>query len=169
MKDFNEILINPVRTRIIQVAAEKGNLTANEICDQMPDIPRTTLYRHIKLLLDHQVLVVAAETKIRGSLERTLALNVEQIQKNNNLENASQLSLIFLLNKLAGFQRYFSNPQANPGKDKIFLNNTVLIMNDAEFDAFLEKLRDLLVSSNHEMAEGRKARDLSIISSPVEE
>lgn len=169
MKNINEILINPVRTRIIQVAAEKGNLTANDICELMPDIPRTTLYRHIKLLLDNQILLVVNEEKIRGSLERTLALNVEQIQKNNTVENASQLSMQFLLNKLASFQRYFSKPQANPGRDRIFLNNTVLIMNDAEFDAFLLKMRDLLVSSNHEMSEGRKARDLSILSTPIEE
>ncbi len=169
MKNINEILINPVRTRIIQVAAEKGNLTANDICELMPDIPRTTLYRHIKLLLDNQILLVVNEEKIRGSLERTLALNVEQIQKNNTTENASQLAMQFLLNKLASFQRYFSNPQANPGKDRIFLNNTILIMNDAEFDAFLLKMRDLLVNSNHEMSEGRKARDLSILSTPVEE
>ena len=169
MKNINEILINPVRTRIIQVVAEKRTLTADDICELMPDIPRTALYRHIKLLLDNQVLLVVSEEKIRGSLERTLALNVEQIQKNNTVENASQLSMQFLLNKLATFQRYFSNPQANPGKDKIFLNNTILIMNDAEFDAFLLKLRELLTSNNFEMSEGRKARDLSSISSPVEE
>ncbi|MFN7253453.1 MAG: hypothetical protein ACK4M9_22170 [Anaerobacillus sp.] len=46
---------------------------------------------------------------------------------------------------------------------------TVLMMSDTEFSQFIEELRQLILKYNFELAENRKARDISIISSPVEE
>ena len=56
----------------------------------------------------------------------------------------------------------------DPGKDKIFLNNTVLMMSDNEFDQFLTELRDLIIKYNFGAATGRKARDISLLSAPIE-
>jgi len=50
MKDINEIMLNPVRMRIIQELAVKQSTTTTELCEKISDIPRTTLYRHIKIL-----------------------------------------------------------------------------------------------------------------------
>ena len=69
----------------------------------------------------------------------------------------------------AKFHNYFSGENPDPAKDRIFLNNTVLMMSDTEFDQFLMELRELLVKYNFESVEGRKIRDISTISSPVEE
>ncbi len=168
MKDINEAILNPVRIRIIQELAIKGSMTATELCEKISDVPRTTMYRHINILLDNSILSVVSEKKIRGSLERTLALNIKEISEYNTLENASRNALSYLMNKYARFQNYFSGENPDPGKDKIFLNNAVLMMDDNEFDQFLTELRELIIKYNFEFTTGRKARDISIISAPTE-
>lgn len=166
MKDITDVMLNPVRMRIVQALATRQNMTATEICEKISDVPRTTLYRHIKILLDNNILSVISEQKVRGSLERTLALNVGEIVKHNTLENATQNAFAFLMNKYAAFQNYFKNTNADPAKDKIFLNNTILMMTDEEFDQFLSELRELIIKYNLEFSEGRKARDISVVSAP---
>ena len=168
MQNINEILLNPIRMRIIQELATKESMTATELCEKISDIPRTTMYRHINILLDNNILSVVSEKKIRGSLERTLALNIEEISGYNTLKNASQNAWSFLMNRYARFHNYFSRDNPDPGKDKIFLNNTVMMMDDHEFDQFLSELRGLLTKYNFETAEGRKPRDISVISTPIE-
>ncbi|WP_180272651.1 helix-turn-helix domain-containing protein [Konateibacter massiliensis] len=104
MKDIIGIILNPVRVRIIQEVAAKQNITANELCDKMPDIPRTTLYRHINILLGSNIFSVVSERKVRGSLERTIGLKTEEMSKINSLELASQNALSFLCTNLRVFK-----------------------------------------------------------------
>lgn len=144
-------------------------MTATELCGKISDVPRTTMYRHINVLLDNSIVSVVSEKKIRGSLERTLALNIEEISKHNTLENASRNALGFLMNKYARFRNYFSGENPDPAKDRIFLNNFVLMMDDREFDQFLSELRELVLKHNFAVADGRKARDISVISAPTEQ
>ena len=167
MKNINEIMLHPVRMRIIQALSTQETTTSNDLCEKISDIPRTTLYRHIKLLIDHKLITVVSEEKIRGSVERTIALNVPEITKHNTIEDAAYNAFGFLMSNYSKFHQYFHGSDPNPNKDKIFLNNTVLMMSDEEFDQFLIEMRELLLKFNFEVKEERKARDLSIISAPV--
>lgn len=168
MKDITEIMLNPVRMRVIQILATKERITANEICEKMSDIPRTTLYRHINILLEANVLTVVAEKKVRGSYERTIALNTDEIVQQNTSENIPQQAFGFLMNRYAKFEKYFNGENHLREHNKIFFNSTVMMMDDREFDQFLSELQTLFIKYHYDMAEGRKPRDISIISSPVE-
>lgn len=167
MKNINKILLNPTRMRIIQELSSGTPLTPSEICEKITDVPRTTMYRHINVLIENNILSVISEKKIRGSVERTITLNISEITKHNTIENASQNAYEFLMNNYSKFHKYFNGEDVNPGRDKIFLNNTVLMMSDNEYDEFLLELRGLLLKYNLESSEKRKPRDISIISSPV--
>lgn len=167
-KNINEIMLNSVRMRIVQALATKVSMTSNEICEKISNVPRTTLYRHINILLDANVLTVIDEKKIRGSYERTLALNMDEITRHNSSENIPQQAFGFLMNTYTKFEKYFNRESRIPGNNKIFLNNTVMMMDDQEFDQFLSELQTLLIKYHYDMADGRKPRDISIISSPVE-
>ena len=168
MKNITDIMLNPVRMRIIQTLAVSETMTATEICKKICDVPRTTLYRHIKILLDNDILSITSEQKIRGSLERTLTINAEKIMKHNTLENATQNAFDFLMKKFALLENYFNNENPNPSKDRVFMNTTILMTTDDEFDAFLFELKELFAKYNFEFSKGRKARDISIISIPEE-
>ena len=169
MKNIYEVMLNPVRIRIIQELSTRQSINTTELCQKLSDVSRTTMYRHITVLLDNSILTVVSEKKIRGSLERTLALNIKQIKKDNTIENASRNALSFLMNRYARFHSYFGGENPDPGKDRLFLNNSVLMLNDNEFDQFLSELREHIIKYSFKNANGRKARDISIISAPVEE
>ncbi|MGE7109730.1 hypothetical protein [Lysinibacillus sp. NPDC047702] len=47
----------------------KQSTTTTELCEKVSDIPRITLYRNIKLLLDNNILTVVSEKKIGGALK----------------------------------------------------------------------------------------------------
>ncbi len=164
--EINEVVFNPIRMRIIQVAEAGGNISASDICKKMPDVPRTTIYRHIKILIDNGILTVVAENKIRGSLERILALNTAEIAKYNSLENATQNAFGFLMQQYAKFERYFNSENPNPRADRIFLGGAVLMLTDEEFDSFLNDLQQLFQKYSFEYSKKRKTRDISIISAP---
>ncbi len=168
MKDIIEIVLNPVRTRILQEIAVKQSVTATELCEKINDVPRTTLYRHINVLLNSEIISIVAEKKIRGSIERTLALNFGKISEINSLEYASQNILGILMSKYAKFQNYLDGKNPDPAKDKIFISNSVMMLDDEEYDRFLTELWELIKRYDFKSADGRKARNISVISSPNE-
>lgn len=165
-KDLYAVMLNPTRMRIVQALASRQTMTANELCEIICDVPRTTLYRQINILIEAEVLTVVEETKIRGSVERLLALNVNKLSRQNTQSDVPQQAFGFLMNTYAKFERYFNRENFSPGNNTVFFNNTVLMMDDGEFDRFLSELQTLLVKYHFEARDGRKPRDLSIISAP---
>lgn len=169
MEDINKLLLNPVRMRIIQELSLRPSITAAELCEKISDVPRTTIYRHIRILIENELLTVISEKKIRGSLERTIALNTSKIAEQNTLENASQNAFGFLMRSYAKFHEYFRRESPDPEGDRIFLTNSVLMMSDEEYDRFLSELGQLFSKYHFESDSERKARDISIISSPSDQ
>lgn len=167
MQDLNKVLLNPIRMRIIQHLASKQTITAGQLISMMVDVPRTTLYRHINTLVKSNILSVVSENRIRGTVEKVYSLNTATISSENTLENATRNAFGFLMKIYANFEKYFSSQNADPSKDKLFLNNAVLLMTDEEYNGFLLELQGLLAKHmNQEPSSYRKTRNLSIISSP---
>src|SRR3954469_15482471 len=71
-----DLLLHPVRLRIVQAFLGERALTTAELRDELPDIPPASLYRHIALLADAGVLAVASERRVRGATERTYILRL---------------------------------------------------------------------------------------------
>ena len=165
--DLSAVMLHPVRLRIVQTVATRGQATASDICAVMSDVPRTTAYRHIGLLVSAGVLTVVAERRVRGTVERTLAVNTTALSQANSPDNPTQEILRCFLTLYERFERYFGEPAHPGGPQTIFFNTTVLMMSDPEFDQFLAGLRGLLTSYNFEDPTGRKPRDLTFISAPV--
>jgi len=162
-----EIMLNQTRMRIVQIISNKQKATTNEICEILFDVPRATIYRHISILIEADIISVVDEKKVRGSVERTLSLNMAELSKQNNSENIPQQAFQFFMSIYAKFEKYFSNKNRNEPA-KFFFNNTVMMMSNEEFDAFLSELQSLFVKYHFEMADGRKPRDITIISAPPE-
>jgi len=174
-KDIYDVLLNPIRMRIMQTLILNGreSITANEICNLLSDIPRTTLYRHINVLIEADILHIAAERKIRGSVERTLSLNVGELEKLREVEDAPTQAFRFLMMTYAKFETYFKDKPRKSfasAEGTFFLRNAVMMLSDEEFQNFLADTQAVLEAYIFEgPSEGRKLRDISIISAPPEE
>ena len=170
MKDINEVLLNPIRSRIIQYLARQQRATAGDIALFMTDVPKTTLYRHLNTLAKHNIITVVEENRVRGSVERTYSLDLKAISEKDTKENALGNAFGFLMKIYGDFDRYFSDENANPAADKVFLSNISLLLTDEEFNDLLKQINVLLAEHlNNKPENKRKQRSLSFISSPCEE
>src|ERR1700712_2603380 len=70
----SEILLHPVRLRIVQTFLGDRALTTTQLAAELADVPAGSLYRHVSLLAEAGVLRVAAERRVRGSVERPYTL-----------------------------------------------------------------------------------------------
>ncbi|GAB3749174.1 helix-turn-helix domain-containing protein [Microlunatus parietis] len=68
-----EIVTHPVRVRIIQQLGGR-ELTTAQLRAALPDVSQPTLYRQVAILVEAGVLTIVAERRVRGAVERTLAL-----------------------------------------------------------------------------------------------
>ena len=65
MKDNSALLLHPIRIRIVQLLAYNKSMTVSSLADAMADVPRSTIYRHVSVLQDNDILTVVKEEKIR--------------------------------------------------------------------------------------------------------
>lgn len=68
-----EVVLHPVRLRIVQQLGGR-RLTTAQLRAELPDVTQATLYRHIAALIDAEIVTVVDERRVRGTIERTLAL-----------------------------------------------------------------------------------------------
>ena len=173
-KDIYDILLDPTRVRIMQtlLLGSHETITASEICGILSDVPRTTLYRHINILIDANILHVVAERKVRGSVERTLSLNASEFEKLRHVDDISGQIFRFLMLIYAKFERYFSKKKCKSHAsvtDHISCKTMVLMLNDEEFSAGSAELRGVFEKYHfQDAAKGRKPRDISVIFAPTE-
>lgn len=170
-EDFSKIIMNPVRMRIIQylLLHEKG--TAAEIGNELSDIPKASLYRHLKVLENADLILVVQENKKRGTIEK-----VYEINKLNTLGGGKpgtveieQLIQGMLFCIMGDFRRYFKKKDISPEKDLLALSSSTLLLSDEEFHEFFEKIEVVYSEVLDNKPDGmRKPRRITMISSPAD-
>lgn len=68
-----EVVLHPVRLRIVQQLGGR-RLTTGQLRAALTDVTQATLYRHVAALIDAEIVTVVDERRVRGTIERTLAL-----------------------------------------------------------------------------------------------
>ena len=107
-----DLLLHPVRLRIVQAFLGDRTLTTADLRSELPDVPAATLYRHVGVLAEAGVLAVAGERRVRGATERSYRLVTEAASV--GAEDAEQISAdehrrafaTFVAALLADFDRY---------------------------------------------------------------
>jgi DNA-binding transcriptional ArsR family regulator len=170
----SEILLHPVRLRIVQAFLGDRALTTTQIAAELDDVPAGSLYRHVALLTDAGILRVAAERRIRGSVERTytLAQSAASIGPAElaamTPEQHSQAFLAFTAGLLADFDRYLAAGEPDLVRDGVGYNVSAMWLTDGEF---LEFARDLSMVFQPRLANapaaGRKRRIVANVILPA--
>lgn len=161
-----EVVMNPVRQRIMQflMIHEKG--TVKEIKSKLSDVPTPSLYRHVKILLENSVIVVAEENRVRGTVESVYRLNDNVLSIEDEDGLAIQTSL---MNISTAFAKYFASGHADPRKDMLFMTGCSFMLTDEEFENFFTELNEFAMKYiSKEPTEGSSPRQISLISSPIE-
>ena len=167
-KDYMEACMNSTRQRIIQVIMINKEATSAEIGEELQDIPRASLYRHIKVLLDAGIITVVKEEVKRGSVEKTYAI-APQMPYGDTNEEYNSLIQSALMGLQGEFYRYFSGENPDPQRDLLTVGSASLMMSDEEMMEFIRAYGDLIQRyMTNKPSEGRKVRKVTLVISPNE-
>lgn len=145
-----ELLLHPVRLRIVQAFLGERALTTGELAAELPDVAPTTLYRHVARLAEAGVLTVVAERQVRGTVERTYVLRVgtalvtpDQIAA-MSVDDIRQAFTAFVAGLLGDVDRYLARDHVDPTRDGAAFRLAGLWLTDTEYTELLAELRRVL-------------------------
>jgi hypothetical protein len=168
-----DLLLHPVRLRIVQAFLGDRALTTSELREELPDVPAASLYRHVARLVDAGVLGVVSERRVRGALERTYILRVAaahiglgEIEK-MSVDQHRQAFIAFVAGLIGDFDRYLARGDIDLLRDGVSYNLTGMWLDDNELR---ELLRDIARVFEPRLANaprpGRKRRILGSVLLP---
>jgi Helix-turn-helix domain len=171
-----DLLLHPIRLRIVQAFLGDRALTTSQLRAELPDVPSASLYRHVARLVDGGVLSVVAERRVRGALERTYVLRVSAARisadkvATMSREEHRQAFLAFVAGLISDADRYLARDHIDPLRDGASYNLAGLWLDDAEL---LEFLRDLYAVAQPRLANrpapGRTRRIFATVLLPGDE
>lgn len=150
-KDLLDLVMHPVRMRIVMLLAGSAGMTPQQITERVRDVPLATLYRHINRLVKGRLLVVVEERPVRGTLEKVYALDTasgpqiaseqEALDAFNRLDKQDHLRYFtsFLLSLLDDYSYYLSRRERGPldaVADGVGYHKLPLFLSDEEFSTF---------------------------------
>src|SRR5919199_2632716 len=135
-----ELLLHPVRLRILQAFLGDRQLTTGQLGELLPDVASATLYRQVATLAEAGVLEVTEERRVRGAAERTYRLRLEAAVVGP--EEAAQLTpeqhrqafTTFIAGLLGDFDHYLDRGDVDPGRDRVGYRQAALYLTDDELD-----------------------------------
>lgn len=150
-----DLLLHPVRLRIVQAFLGDRTLTTADLRSELPDVPAATLYRHVGVLAEAGVLAVVGERRVRGAAERSYRLVTEAASV--GAADAAAMSVdehrrafaTFVAALLADFDRYAdaaAGPGLDPAADGVGYRQLALWLDDEEFTELVTELRAVLTA-----------------------
>jgi len=171
-----ELLLHPLRLRIVQAFLGDRALTTSQLSAELSDVPAASLYRQVATLVRAGVLQVVAERRVRGAIERTyvLRLAAAAIRPDEfeamSPEEHRQTFLAFVAGLQAAADRYFARPDFDVFKDKAGYRLNGMWLDDAEYDALLTDLGKALAPRlANAPRKGRRRRILGYVLLPGED
>jgi DNA-binding transcriptional ArsR family regulator len=140
-----DLLLHPVRLRIVKAFLGDRALTVKQLTAEMPDVPAGSIYRHVTRLTDAGVLHVVAERRVRATTERTYALRMYAAQMQPDEIAAMTLDehvtafVAYVAGLLGDFDRYIATEPEHPGEDGAGYKVAAMWLTDAELTDYLRE------------------------------
>ncbi|HEX2805391.1 MAG TPA: helix-turn-helix domain-containing protein [Kineosporiaceae bacterium] len=174
--DALDLLLHPVRLRIVYALSGGHIRTTADLCASLPDVPKTTVYRHVGLLAEGGVLEVAGEQRVRGAVERHYRLRRDraviepEAGASMSLDDHRHGFAAAMAALHAEFNAYLDRPDTDPFADLVGYHQGILWLSDEELTEMLGELRTLFAArAGNRAAPGRSPRLMSLIQFPTEE
>jgi DNA-binding transcriptional ArsR family regulator len=169
----SDLILHPVRLQILSTLSGM-EFSTQEIAQRLYNIPISTLYRQMRILLDHEIIQVADTRIIKGTLEKIYTLRQvphldEHDFQNLSADQHSQYFLQYCLSIMDGFFRYLNHSGKIDFKaDYTGFSEIAINASNQELDEFGETLQKAILKlSNNTSEEGRRTHKIAIITYPV--
>ncbi|MGV9680253.1 helix-turn-helix domain-containing protein [Nocardia sp. NPDC003482] len=145
-----DLLLHPVRLRIVHALSGGRVRNANDLSDRLPDVSRTSIYRHLTLLVDGGILEVADERRVRGGVERLYRLRPDRpriapeaggTMSTDEHRRGFAAAMAVLI---AEFNAYLDRPGADPYADSVSYRQATLWLSADELADMLARLNEVV-------------------------
>lgn len=172
-----ELIIHPVRLRILQALTGEA-LTTQEIAARLPDVATSSIYRHVKLLLEGEIISVVERRLVHGIQEKVYGVAAVPLVDQEALDEATtaehfRFFVAYVMSLLQEFAGYLNRHQRTDGKvdlegDYAGYREVSFYASPGDLDAFQQALQEAVqpLLSNRP-APGRTKHKLAIVSHPV--
>ena len=170
-----ELLLHPVRMRIVHAMSGGVTRTTSDLLVRLPDVSKATVYRHVSLLAEAGVLEVVGEQRVHGAVERRYQL--QRPRAVIDQDAAASMSLdehrhgfaAACAALVAEFNSYLDQADADPTADKVGYRQIPLWLSEAELAELISQIRSILASvMANQPSPGRRLHLLSPIVFPIE-
>ena len=170
-----ELILHPQRLRILQTLAA-ASLTTQEIADHLPDVPKSSIYRHLKVLLDAGLIAVAETRPVKGVEEKVYRLDRLPDLSPDDMAGLTPDEHLhyftsFVAGLLHGFGDYLDRtPHPDLYADIVGYRETIFYATDEEFIQIITTMNQALAPLfTTEAGPGRKRRKLASVTHPIPE
>jgi DNA-binding transcriptional ArsR family regulator len=170
-----ELLLHPVRLRIVHALSGGRALTTAQLGARLPEVGKVTVYRQIALLAEGGFLEVAGEQRVRGAVERSYRLRQDRPAIDAGAAAAMSLDdhrrgfAAAMAVLIAEFNAYLDRDGADPTADSVSYRQGTLWLSPDELSEMaielLAVLRDRIANTP---APDRSPYLLSAILFPIE-
>ena len=172
--DTVELLVHPVRLRIVHALSGGRVVTTAQLVARMPDVSKATVYRHVGVLADAGIIEVAGEQRVRGFVERSYRLHRDRatipadrvaVATPDELRAAFAAAMATLI---AEFDGYLDSGAADPVADLVGFRQHAIWLSDDERADLVAAMRAALAGRiGNPRASGRRPHLLSPILFPI--
>jgi DNA-binding transcriptional ArsR family regulator len=174
--DTLDLLLHAVRLRITHAMSGGRTRTTSDLCARLPDVPKTSVYRHVGLLAEAGVLEVVDEQRVHGAVERHYRLRGErtaidaEVAASMSLDDHRHGFTAAMAALLAEFNAYLDRESADPTADSVSYRQFPLWFNQHELAELISYVVNAVKSKmDNQSAPGRGPHLLSTILFPIED
>ena len=168
-----DLILHPVRLQILSTLSGQ-KLSIKEIADILHSIPVSTIYRHMKVLLDNELIEIVDTRSVKGTIENIYAntqplyLSAEDM-KHVSKDQHFQYFLQYILSLMDSFHRYLKHPgELDLAKDFVGYSETYFYVNEEEMMAFGKSLQNATEPfATNGPGDGRRLHKFAIITHPI--
>jgi DNA-binding transcriptional ArsR family regulator len=145
-----DLITHPIRARIL-VSLMGRELTTTQLAGHLPEIPRASLYRHLRQLLKGELIEIVREEPVRGTVEKVYAVPREAGQiPAGDVATASRAEHLrhftaFLDTQAACYRAYLQREEIDPPSEVVMVA-TPLSLKKRDYKKFKKELSQLLSS-----------------------
>ncbi len=173
-----DLIIHPVRFRILRLL-DAQEMTTADIGETLADVPNSSIYRHLKLLLDGGLIEVADTRLVKGIQEKTYRLIQPATLDPGDVaswtaEDHLHYFTTYVLTLISDYERYVRHAQEKTGfidmvSDRVGYREVEFWATKQELDKAIGKMSQAIQPLlNNKLGDERRRYKISTILHPQE-
>lgn len=168
-----DLILHPARMQILQALAAKP-MNTQELAEVLQGVPKSSIYRHMKALLDGGLVEIAETRPVKGTLEKYYRLSQAPHLSQADLagfsrEDHMRYFAMFLASQLQGFNSYLeASPALDLQGDRVGYTQAIFSVKPGQLDDLLGSIQKLVVEcAGKTPLEGSHQHKIAFITYPM--